>query len=208
VPRPAAPRARWWSRSRGLPAAAYDDWRRSVTTVPARSARILAWAEAEPGYVVASPAVLSVLTGPQGSGASDPTGATEATVPAPAWLHVGWHEIENGGWNAELNQLRWARYADAPPPRRGAVTLTAPGRLPETFRERVAASIVVERFLPVSGERGVTLHGRRDLAQRDPVIAWHASLGRGLSWRTPGLRQTVDEELAELRLEYDPGQVP
>ena len=80
--------------------------------------------------------------------------------------------------------------------------------MPELFRERIAASIVVERFLPVSGDRGVVLNGRRDLAQANPVFEWHATLGRGLSWRTPGLREVVDEALAELRSEYDPGQVP
>lgn len=54
----------------------------------------------------------------------------------------------------------------------------------------------------------MTLNGRRDLALTNPAIAWHATLGRGLNWRTPGLRETADEALADLRREYDPGQVP
>ena len=24
-----------------------------------------------------------------------------------AWKHLGWHEIERGSWNAELNKLSW-----------------------------------------------------------------------------------------------------
>ena len=179
-------RTRWWSKSRGLPGPTYDGWLASMRSEPTRAARILAWAEAVDCFVVASPAVLS---------ASDPDGA---------WQHVGWHEIESGNWNAETRRLSWARYGG----RRGSVTLTAEGRLPELFRERIAASIVVERFLPISGDRGVVLNGRRDLAQPNPVFEWHATLGRGLSWRTPGLQETVDEALAELRSEYDPGQVP
>ena len=120
------------------------------------------------------------------------------------WRHVGWHEIEHGGWNAETRKLSWAEYGG----RRGSIELTGPGRLPELFRERVAASIVVERFVPISGDRGVVVNGRRDLGADRPVITWHATLGRGLTWSTPGLRETVDEAMAELRAEYDPGQVP
>ena len=195
-------RSRWWSRSRGLPSEVYDGWRTSVPNMGGKAPTVLAWAESENGHVVASPAVLSVSDGEH-------------------WRHVGWHEIENGGWNGETRKLSWSRYPESvgEGSRHGSALLTAPGRLPETFRERVAASIVVERFLPVSGERGVVLHGRRRLAVPDepalaagpgeeqPVVSWHATLGRGLSWRTPGLREAVDETLAELRSEYDPGQV-
>ncbi len=179
-------RTRWWSKSRGLPDVTYDAWLASMRSEPDRPVRMLAWGETAEGYVVASPAVLST---------TDPDGG---------WQHVGWHDIESGHWNAETRRLSWTRYGG----RRGWVSLTAAGRMPELFRERIAASIVVERFLPVSGDRGVVLNGRRDLAQANPVFAWHATLGRGLSWRTPGLRQVVDEALAELRSEYDPGQVP
>ena len=28
-----------------------------------------------------------------------------------AGKHVGWHEIERGGWNAELQKLTWVHYA-------------------------------------------------------------------------------------------------
>lgn len=179
-------RTRWWSKSRGLPDAAYDAWLTSMSTEPSRPTRILAWAEAEQGLVIASPAALSTST------AGD------------LWTHIGWHAIESGGWNAETHSLTWAQYGG----RRGAVRLTAPGRLPELFRERIAASIVVERFVPVAGERGVILNGRRDLAQSNPVIEWHTTLGRGVSWRTPGLRETADAALAELKREYDPGPYP
>lgn len=168
-----------------MPGEVYDAWRRSMA--PGHPVRILAWAEAADGYAVGSAAVLSTR---------------EAA--ADGWRHVGWHEIEHGGWNSETRKLSWAEYGG----RRGSVELTGAGRLPELFRERIAASIVVERFVPIAGDRGVVVNGRRDLAAVAPVIAWHATLGRGLSWRTPGLRETVDEAMAELRAEYDPGQVP
>jgi hypothetical protein len=147
--------------------------------------RILAWTEGRNAYVIGTPAALS-LGGAEG------------------WEHVGWHEIERGGWNAETGTLSWVRYDG----RRGSVALTDPARLPELFRERVAASIVVERFVSVRGERGLVVNGRRDLsAARDgpPPISWHATLGRGLTWSTPGVREAADRAIAELRAEWDPG---
>ena len=54
--------------------------------------RILAWARTSAGFCIASPATLSY---------GDEQG----------WEHVGWHEIERGGWNAELQKLTWVQYA-------------------------------------------------------------------------------------------------
>jgi hypothetical protein len=114
------------------------------------------------------------------------------------WRHVGWHEIERGGWNAETAKLSWAQYGG----RRGSVGLDEPGRLPELFRERVAASIAVERFVSVQGDRGVIVTARRDLG-RDGEISWHTSLTRGLTWQTDGVRAVADEALTRLRTEFD-----
>lgn len=146
-----------------------------------RPSRILAWAYADRGYCVGSPTALSV-------------GDEES------WRHVGWHEIERGGWNSELRQLAWTEHDG----HRGSVTLPEPGRLPELFRERVAATIALERFVPLVGERGVIISARRDLADGG-VITWHRTLTRGLSWRTEGVEEAAAEALAALRTEWDTG---
>ncbi|CAA9246805.1 MAG: hypothetical protein AVDCRST_MAG57-1832, partial [uncultured Blastococcus sp.] len=77
-----------------------------------------------------------------------------------------------------------------------------PGRLPELFRERVEATIVVRQFVPLAGDRGVTVSARRPLGGGGPIV-WHTSLTRGLSWRTPGVREAVDDALAQTRAEFD-----
>ena len=138
------------------------------------------------GYCIASPTILSY-------------GAEEG------WKHVGWHEIERGGWNAELRKLSWVLHA-APgkPSPRGSLELVEPGRLPELFRERVSATIAIERFVPLVGERGVTITARRDLGGTG-TVAWHGTLTRGLSWETDGVRAAVDQAMEELRTEYDVG---
>ncbi|GAA3695120.1 hypothetical protein GCM10022204_08610 [Microlunatus aurantiacus] len=177
------PVRRWWSRSRGVPPEAHAGWKKSLTEEPGRPARILAWAPtADGGLVLLSPAVVSVWR-------------------EDDWRHHGWHEIERGGWNAETAQLRWQTYDGV----RGAVALPDPARVPEVFRERVDASVVFERFVPLggTGDRGVVVSGRRDLAAGATDLTWHTTLTRGITWRTPGVRELADTALAALRHEYD-----
>jgi hypothetical protein len=172
------PASAWWSRTRGLPRPAYAAWTAALADHPGRPARILAWARGPDGYVIGSPAALS-------------WGEQE-------WSDVGWHEIERGGWNAETARLSWVLYGG----RRGSVGLDDPGRLPELFRERISASIAVERFVPIAGDRGVIVTARRDLGA-DGQISWHSTLTRGLTWQTDGVRAVADEALTRLRTEFD-----
>lgn len=154
--------------------------------MPGREPRILAWTHAQDGYCIGSPAALS-------------HGTTER------FEHVDWHLIEQGGWNAETRKLSWTLYADGASGRRGSVELAEPGRLPELFRERVAASIVLEQFFPFGGDqrsRGVIVSARRDLAGPGDAITWHTTLSRGLTWQTDGVRALADRVLRELQTEY------
>jgi hypothetical protein len=127
-----------------------------MTELQDRSARILAWGRMPDGYCIGSPALLSY-------GSDD------------GWQQVGWHEIQRGGWNAERGELSWTEVAQPGQiARRRTIPLTEPGRLPELFRERVAATIAVERFVPIAGEHGVIVTARRDLSQ-DGSISWHSN---------------------------------
>ncbi len=180
--------------ARGLPPETYDGWRTSLSARPDAPVRILAWARSEHGFVVGSPALLSVLDVPP----SAAEGGEEGTA-APGWRHVAWHQVEHGGWNAESRSLSWTLYGG----RRGRVGLSEPGRLPELFRERVAASIVVERFVAIRGERGVTITARRDLGEGGG-LSWHSTLTRGLSWNVEGVADVAARASAELQSEYGP----
>lgn len=179
-------RPAWWSPSRGLPKAVHDSWRSSLAAHPDRPARILAWATTSTGFCIASPTTLSYGD-------------------EKDWKHVGWHEIEHGSWNAELRRLSWVLHA-APgePSPRGSLELDEPGRLPELFRERILATIAVEKFVPLVGERGVTITARRDLGGSG-TVSWHSTLTRGLSWQTDGVRTAVDQAMEQVRTEYDLG---
>lgn len=173
---------RWWARNRGLPPTAYASWSSSLAAHPGRQLRILAWANTPDGHAVASPSVLSYSA-------------------RGGWLHVGWHEIERGGWDAGTSRLGWVRYGGE----RGVVELVEPGRLPEVFRERVAASIVLEESVPILANRQVLIVARRDLAEGDRPLSWNSTLGRGVSWQTDGVREAVEQAVARVRTEYDMG---
>ena len=150
----------------------------------------MAWATTPDGFAIGLPGALSI--------------GSESVESGPVWTHLGWHRIEHGGWDVATRRLSWRTYVGegGGAGERGGVELTAPGRLPELFRERVAASIVLERFVPLTGDRGVVITARRDLAD-GTEIDWHTTLTRGLTWVTPGVRETVDSLVAELRTEYD-----
>jgi len=201
-----------------MPDDVYARWAASLGLHPGRQIRVLAWATTSDGHAVASPSVLSFTSRPGESSAEtqpepetqpeseslpeSETQAEPATEPEPEeWVHLGWHEIERGGWDEETGELSWTRYAGSP----GSVRLTEPGRVPEVFRERVAASIVLEKFVPIRNGRGVLLSGRRDLAEGDVTITWNSSLGRGLTWQMEGVQEATDEAIAQVRTEYDMG---
>jgi hypothetical protein len=165
----------------GLDPVVLTSWRESLAErAGSGEARVLAWAPAAEDVAIGRPGGLSV-GGPLG------------------WVHVAWHEVERGGWNADLGQLQWRTYAGV----RGSVRLTPPRRLPELFRERVSASIVVEQVVPFPGSRGIIVSGRRDLGDDTVPLQWHATLGRGLTWSTDGVEDAAEAALAQLRGEYD-----
>ena len=141
-----------------------------------------AWAKTPTGFCIASPAAFSF--GDQ-----------------LAWKHLGL--ARDRARRLELrscNKLSWVRYA-APgeAPTHGVLELTEPGRLPELFRERISATIAVERFVPLAGERGVIIAARRDLGGSGAVV-WHGTLTRGLSWQTDGVRAAVDQAMGQVRI--------
>jgi hypothetical protein len=171
----------FWQRRRGLPVEAWEAWRQNQS-----DASVLAWARSSTGFCVAGPATFAY-----GDGLT--------------FTHVGWHQIERGGWNVETRRLSWTLYPGAGERRHGFAELREPGRLPEVFRERVAASLVLEQFVPLQpgDTRGVVVAARRDLGVPAAPLTWHSTLTRGVSWQTPGVAELAEEAVARLRAEWD-----
>lgn len=187
-----------WKSRRGLDRTIRHGWQASLTGTGISPGPILAWATLVGGGIgIAARGVFSIRSG----GSSEP-GHPDSSP--QDWRHLGWHQIERGGFDADDGTLRWSGYDEA----EDRVVLEQPGRLPQAFREQVAASILLEEFVSLdpAAERGpgVVISGRRDLGRRDTPIAWHASPARGTTWDTPGIRELADRATARLRAEYDP----
>jgi hypothetical protein len=121
--------------------------------------------------------------------------ATAQALVGPGW-RVEWADVAHAKWLAEDATLVLDPVPGTFPPLR--VRLAEPGRVPETVHERVMASIVVSRRVPVPGG-SVRVVGRR-------------TDGGGLTWQLvpdgvdvddPEVRPVVDAALAGLRAELE-----
>jgi hypothetical protein len=125
--------------------------RPSIELAPGESE--LARAESEAGLVVGTRDALYV-----------PTGAGHVRVP--------WEQVESADWDNEGDRLR-VREVGTWGERRPEhlLTIADPGRLLELVRERVTATVLLQRHVAVDGSRGV-----RVIARRAP------SGGREVTW--------------------------
>jgi hypothetical protein len=115
------------------------------------------------------------------------------------WRFVRWHEIEQGSWNDQNHELRWEEVGG----RRGSVLLEQPGRVPEVFKERVQASIVLHRQVPIEGTtEGGVVSARRDLSDRHAPLQWRIRRGRGTE-DSPENWALLEAALTELRTDFD-----
>lgn len=116
-----------------------------------------------------------------------------------SWSFTPWHLIEQGGWNDQNYELRWEVVGG----RRGSARFDDPGRIPEVFRERVQASIAVQKHIPIEGTReGGTVSARRDLGDRDAPLEWRIRRGRGTD-DSPENMVVLEAALADLRTDWD-----
>jgi hypothetical protein len=74
--------------------------------------------------------------------------------------------------------------------------VTEPGRLPETVHERVMASIVVSRRVPLPGGSARVVARRADGSDE---LVWQVLADAGTDLDAPGVREQVDAALARMQ---------
>lgn len=141
--------------------------------------RVLAWATSPDGVVVGLPDRLMVRDG-------------------AGWRGTPWHDILRGGWNDDRSVLHWVTLSGES----HEVPLQTRGRLPELFRERVEATILLQRTITVAPKRTVLISARRSLADSRQPVSWAAHPGPGVRMDDPDTRAFVDAELARIKAEY------
>jgi hypothetical protein len=116
---------------------------------------------------------------------------------------VGWEKIERAGWDSEESILRvYETTAFGTPLRESELKVDDPGRFGQLLRERVDASVVVQRHVPLSGKKGVRIVGRRNPSEPDAPVNWNFVLDKGLEPTDPGLIERAEAALAAIRDEF------
>jgi len=95
------------------------------------------------------------------------------------WRRLPWERVDRAGFDDESGRLRVVEVADfGEPEPTYDLALVEPRRLLELVRERVTASVLLSRNVPVAGSRGVKV-----VARRSPVggpVEWSFLLDDGL----------------------------
>jgi len=109
---------------------------------------------------------------------------------------IPWETIEKADWDAESETLTVTEVGTWGEPRPvHRVRLPDPGRLLEMVRERVTASVVLQRHVPVRGRRGFFVVARRAPGGNAP-LQWVYEFEEGVDPDDPQVRRAAEEALA------------
>jgi hypothetical protein len=141
--------------------------------------RVLASAAAADGTVVAGTRDAFYAVHPDGS----------------TW-RLPWELVEAADWDQDTDTFRLSEVGTWGQERREVdVVLPESRRLLELVRERVTASIVLQRHVPVEGRRGVRVIGRR-APRGDQPITWVYEYDDGIDPEDPVVIDLAREALA------------
>jgi hypothetical protein len=110
-----------------------------------------------------------------------------------------WEQVEAADWNADTSTLRVSEVGTWGESRvEHDLVVDDPRRLLELVRERVTASVVLQRHVPVIGRRGLRVIARR-APGGDAPIAWFYEYDEGIDPDDPEVRQTAEAALTMAR---------
>jgi hypothetical protein len=113
---------------------------------------------------------------------------------------VPWEQIEDAAWNQDSSLLKVTEVGTYGEPRPAyTFEMDDPALLLQLVRERVTASIVLQRRVPVRDKLGLTVIGRRS-----PVggpVTWMHAYDPGLDPDDPEVAAVADEALVGARAE-------
>lgn len=143
---------------------------------------LLAWAEADDGRVIAGTRDAVYLDG----------------------VRLAWEDVETADWDRDTDEFRLNEVGTWGEPRgEHSFTIAEPGRLLELVRERVTASVVLQRHVPVTGRRGLRVIARRAPRGHRPV-RWLYEYDEGVDPSDPAVREVAEAALRQARAEVGP----
>jgi hypothetical protein len=139
--------------------------------------RVLAWTSATTGELIAGTREALYLDG----------------------VRLAWEDVEAADWDRDTEQLRVAEVGRWGEPRvEHRFGIAEPGRLLELLRERVTASVVLVRHVPIDGRRGVRVIARRPPAGHHG-LRWVYEYDEGIDPDDPAVRAAAEAALASAR---------
>ena len=151
--------------------------------------KLLAWADSSSGAVV--------------GGTRDALYVGEPAAPVEA--RIPWEQVEAADWDKETSVLRVTEVGSWGERRpEHSFTIEEPGRLLELVRERVTASVVLQRHVALRGRSGVRVIARR-APRGDQPLQWVFEYDEGIDPDDPFVQHAAAEALAAARDEVDPG---
>ena len=117
-----------------------------------------------------------------------------------AAVQIAWESVEDASWEQEASRLRVTeigQYGEPKPTH--SFIVSDPALLLQLVRERVTASVVLQRWVPVRAKVGLTVIGRRS-----PVggpIAWMHAYDAGVDPSDPEVAAVAEQALAQAQVE-------
>lgn len=104
---------------------------------------------------------------------------------------VAWEDVHAADWSRDDDRLRVSEVGEYGRPRPvHEVVLDEPALLLQLVRERVTASVVLQRRVEVADDRGLTVVARRP--PRGGDLTWAYELDAGLDPEDPAVRAAAD----------------
>jgi hypothetical protein len=126
-------------------------------------------------------------------------------LPGPPPRRVPWEQVESADWDLEAEKLRVREVGTWGEPRPSyELTMTEPGRLLELVRERITASVVLQRHVAIRGKRGVRVIARRS-ASGARELSWLFEYDEGIDPADPFVEHAAREALGAAQDEVGEG---
>lgn len=128
------------------------------------------------------------------------TRSTLVVVAAEVVHRIAWERIEGAHWDRDTSQLRFSevgRFGEPRPAYSFTMPDTEPSALLQLIRERVTASVVLQRGRYVAGKRGLKVIGRR--SPLGGPISWMHEYDEGIDPDDPEVAAAAEALLAQAR---------